>query len=103
MVVAVCLGVVASRCARVVNATDQSQFSQRVEDSIDGSSRNLWVPLADRVKYLIRRRVVSSLQQHLENGPPLSRHGQTSLAAHFLKSLEFVGAVHRHGIAQYAT
>jgi hypothetical protein len=102
MVVAVRLGVVASRCARVVNATDQTQLSQRVEDSIHGSSRNLRVPLADRIKYLIRRGVVRPLQQHLEHGPPLSRHGQTLLSTHFLKSLEFVGTVHRHGIALYA-
>ncbi len=101
MVVAVSLRVVSSRCSWVVNTTDQSQLGERVENSIDGSSRDLRVPLSDYVRYLIRSGVVIPLQQHLEDGTPLSRQGQPSLAAHVLKSLELLGDVHTHNVTMY--
>lgn len=99
MVVTMSLGVVSRGSARVMNSPDQLQLDQRIEYPIDRPSGDLRASIADGVVDFVGSRMVVTLEQHLQHGPPLVCHGQSTLPAHFLESFQFFDSVRSHYLA----
>lgn len=97
VVVAMNHGIEARGRARVVNAAIQTQFDQRVEDSIDGSAGDLRTVKLHGLEHLIRRRVVRSLQQHLQYRAALVREGDSLRTADVVECLQSILAGFVHG------
>lgn len=80
MVMTVCLHLVSCRRAWVTHISGDTDANQRLQDTINGSPRDLRHSFPDVVENLICNRVIQTKKQRLQNRAPLNGERQAVFA-----------------------
>jgi hypothetical protein len=88
MMMTVCLGLVSCRRAWVTHFSGDSDANQRLQDTINGSPRDLWHSFPDVVENPIRDRVIPPKRQRLQDRAPLNGERQAVFAKGLFELLQ---------------